>query len=201
MFGIGLSSAYSQYTVDFLGGTSAALLYALMVRFLVGIGWFLMFKRAGKKPYYAFIPLLGSYTAFRLVWDDFSFSFIFAATTMIAFIDGIMTEQSNGIITACAIINFIMWWFFALLSTRAYGVTLLLGIVYGGMPWLGALLMGFWPSADYKGAWSSDPNDERNLTTQQRKKRRKREAKEAKADAERLKAARKKARKETTAKQ
>lgn len=201
MFGIGLSSAYGQYTIDIFGGTNATLLYAILVRLLVGIGWFFMFKRAGKKPYYAFIPIVGCYTAFRLVWDDFSFSFIFAATTVIAFIDGILVEQSNGLISACAVINFIMWWLFALLSARAYGVSMILGFIYGGIPWFGSLLMGFWPSADYKGAWSSDPNDERNLTTQQRKKRRKREAKEAKADAEMLKAARRKARKEAANKQ
>ena len=194
MFGIGMASAYGQYTVDLLGGINAAFLYAVFVRILVGIGWYFQFKRAGKNPLYAFVPIVGSYTAFRMVWDDFSFSFIFAATTVIAFIAGILTEQSSSIVDACAILNFIMWWFYALLSTRAFGVTLFLGFLYGGIPWLGALLLGFWPSAEYKGAWSSDPNDERNLSAQERKKRRKREAKQAKAEQERLRQARKKAR-------
>jgi len=196
MFGIGLASAYGQYTVDFLGGTNGAFLYAIFVRLIVGIGWFFQFKRVGKNPLFAFTPLVGCYTAFRMVWDDFSFSFLFATTTIIAFIDGILIEQGNGIITACAVVNFIMWWMYSFLAAKAFGVTMFLGIICGGIPWLGSLLIGLWPAADYRGAWSSDPNDERNLTTQQRKKRRKREAKAAKAQQEQQKAARKEARKE-----
>lgn len=180
MFGLGLASAYGGYVVDLFGGTNAAFLYAVVVRLLVGIGWFLQFRKVGKNPLFAFVPFLGEYTAFRLVWDDFSFAFIFGATTIIAFIDGILVEQSNSVIMACSVINFVIWWLFALLSARAYGVNMLVGLLYGSIPWLGGLLMALWPSASYRGAWSSDPNDERNLTTQERKKRRKKAAREAK---------------------
>ena len=195
MFGIGLATAYGNMKLDWLGGTSVALVYAIVVRLLVGVGWYLQFKKAGKNPVYGFIPLVGEYTAFRSVWDDFSFSFIFATTTVIAFIDACLTEQTNMIITACAVINFIMWWIFALLSARAYGVGTLMGFIYGGIPWFGSLLFGFWPNAQYKGAWSSNPEDERNLTTQQIKTKRKKEARAAKAKEEQEKKERKQARK------
>lgn len=180
MFGIGLADAYGQYTLDYLGGVNAAFLYAVFVRVLVGIGWYLQFKRVGKNPWIAFAPLVGPYTAFRMVWDDFSFAFIFAATTVIAFINGMLVEETNAVISFFSVLNFIMWWLFALLSTRAFGTGMMIGFVYGGIPWLGSILLGLWPSANYKGAWSSDPDDDRNLTSQERKTRRKKAAKEAK---------------------
>lgn len=176
MFGIGLYAAYSSYTIDIFGGTSAALLVALVTRLFVGIGWFRMFQKAGRNGFLAFAPIVGPYTAFRLAWDDFSFSAIFGMTTTIAFIAS--CGASNGIIAALSVLNFIMWWFLAFLSGRAYGFGMILSFLYGGIPWLGVPLAGFWPASEYKGAWSSDPEDERNLTTQQRKKRRKKAAKE-----------------------
>lgn len=179
LFGIGLAKAYGGITIDFLGGTSAALLYSLAVRILVGIGWYQMFKRAGKTPYFAFIPVLGPYTAFRMVWDDFSFAAIFGCTTFIAWCNAVGVDQP--IVNACAVVNFIMWWLMALLSTRAFQTNLFLGFLYGSIPWFGVLLMAFWPAANYQGPWSSDPENEQNLTSQERKKRRKKAAKAAKA--------------------
>jgi hypothetical protein len=179
MFGIGLASLYGQYTLDFLGGVNAAFLYAVFVRILVGIGWWLQFRRAGKNPWLAFAPLVGPYIAFRLVWDDFSFAFIFGATTTVAFINGMLVEQTNAVISAFSVVNHIMWWLLALLSTRAYGTGMIIGLLYGAIPWLGSILLGLWPSADYKGPWSSDPENEQNLSTQERKTRRKKAAKEA----------------------
>ncbi len=178
MFGIGLADVYGGMTIDFLGGTSAALLYALIVRILVGVGWFMLFKEAGKRPFYAFVPILGPYTAFRTVWDDFSFAAIFGATTFIAFTYAV--GVSHPIINGCAYLNFILWWFTALLSVRAYQTNIVLGFLYGGVPWFGVPLMGFWPAKNYKGAWSSDPDNEQNLTPQERKKRRKKAAREEK---------------------
>lgn len=178
MFGIGFYSAYSAYTFDFLGGINASLIAALFIRLLVGIGWYRLFDLAGKEGYFAFIPFLGSYTAFRLVWDDFSFAAIFSATTFLAFVNAVGVDF--GIINACAVINFIMWWFMALLTARAYRVSMVLGFLYGGIPWLGVILLSFWPSARYIGPWSSDPEADQNLSSKELKKRRKREAKEAK---------------------
>lgn len=178
MFGIGMYNAYSAYQIDALGGVNASLLVALFTRFLVGIGWYQLFERAGKKGYMAMVPIVGPYQAFRLVWDDFSWAALFGMTTFIAFVSAVGVQY--GLITACAIFNFIMWWFMALLTTRAYGIPMLLGFLYGGVPWLGVLLSGFWPSARYKGPWSSDPEANQNLTAAERKKRRKKVAKEAK---------------------
>lgn len=178
MFGIGLYKAYSSLTFDALGGTNASLLVALTIRLLVGVGWYQLFEKAGKKGYTAFIPFFGPYQAFRLVWDDFSFAAIFAATTFIAFVNAVGVEY--GIISALAIVNFILWWFMALLTSRAYDVSMMLSFIYAGIPWFGSLLIGFWPSGHYKGPWSSDPENEQNLTAQERKKRRKKAAKQAK---------------------
>lgn len=179
MFGIGLYDAYSQYTFDFLGGANGALLMAIFTRLVVGIGWFFLFKKAGKRPWFAFIPLLGPYTAFRMVWDDFSMSAIFGATTFIAFVEAVSPE-TNGVITACAVINFLLWWLMALLTSNRFGVSLIFGFVYGGIPWFGSILLGVWPSANYKGPWSSDPEAEQNLSAAERKKRRKKAKKKAK---------------------
>ena len=176
MFGIGMSN-YSVYVFDFLGGTNAALIYALLTRFLVGIGWYQLFERSGRKGYKALIPIVGPYTAFRMVWDDFSFAALFGMTTFIAFCDAVGVD--NGVITACSYYNFIMWWIMALLTARSFGTTMILGFIYGGVPWFGALLMGFWPSAHYKGAWSSDPEADQNLSSAERKKRRKKAEKES----------------------
>ena len=176
MFGIGLYNAYSPYTIDFLGGTNAALLVALATRLLVAVGWYQLFEKAGKPGWMAFVPIVGPYQAFRLVWDDFSFAALFGMSTFIAFVSALGVDQP--IINAFAIFNFIMWWFMALLTARAYGVGMLLGFLYGGVPWLGSILMGFWPNGRYKGPWSSDPEADQNLTAQERKKRRKKAAKE-----------------------
>ncbi|MBP3894638.1 MAG: hypothetical protein J6D34_11445 [Atopobiaceae bacterium] len=178
MFGIGLYETYSSVVIEALGGTNAALLVAIAIRVLVGVGWYMLFEKAGKKGFTAFLPLYGPYQAFRLVWDDFSFAAIFAATTFIAFVHAIGVDHS--IINAFSVVNFLLWWFMALLTSRAYDVSIMLSFIYAGIPWFGALLIGFWPSGHYKGPWSSDPENEQNLTAQERKKRRKKAAKEAK---------------------
>lgn len=176
MFGIGLAAAYGSYTIDIFGGTSAALIYTLIVRLFVGIGWWRLFQNAGKRPHLAFIPIVGAYQAFRMVWDDFSFAAIFGTTTFIAWTAAVGVD--HPIINACAVINFIMWWIMALLTAKCFDTNIILGLLYGGIPWFGVPLMGFWPAADYKGAWSSDPGAEQNLTKTQQKKRRKRAAQE-----------------------
>lgn len=178
MFGIGLYEAYSSITLDFLGGTNASLLVALATRLLVAIGWVRLFDMADKDWRLAFVPILGPYMAFKLVWDDFSMSAIFAATTFVSFIHSV--GVSHVIINACSVINFVLWWLMALLTARAYRVNMLLGFLYGGVPWLGAILIGFWPTTRYIGAWSTDPESEQNLSTQELKARRKKAAKEAK---------------------
>ena len=177
MFGIGMAAAYGGYKIDFLGGASGALLVSLATRLAVGIAWFQMFNRTGKNGLYAFVPIMGPYMAFRMVWDDFSFAALFGMTTFVAWIDAV--GVTHPLITACAVFNFIMWWVFAILSSRAYGTGVILTLLYGGVPWLGSLLVALWPSAHYKGAWSTDPEAEQNLTSQERKKRRKKAAKAA----------------------
>lgn len=179
MFGIGLVNAYGGYTLDFLGGTNGALLVAIGIRLIVGIGWYRLFDRAGKNPLFAFCPFVGPYTAFRMVWDDFSFAFLFAGTTVVAFINSILVDQSNAVITACGYINFFMWWIMALLTAHCFHMSMFLGFIYAGVPWFGALLMGFWPAGSYRGPWSSDPEADQNLSKQELKKKRKREAKAA----------------------
>ena len=182
MFGIGLYDVYSPYVLDFLGGTNAALLVALAYRLLVGVGWYRLFELAGKPGWRAFVPILGPYQAFRLVWDDFSFAALFGMSTFIAFVHALGVK--HGIINAFAVFNFIMWWFMALLTGRAYGTGMILSFIYGGIPWLGAILLGFWPNARYKGPWSSDPEADQNLSSKELKKRRKKAAKEAKREAQ-----------------
>ena len=181
MFGIGLANAYGSITLDYLGGTSAALLYALFTRFFVGVGWFLLFKRAGKNSWLAFVPILGPYLAFRIVWDDFSFAALFGATTFIAFTYAVGVDYV--IINWCAYLNFALWWIMGFLMARAYQTNYFLGFLYGGIPWLGALLLGLWPAKNYQGPWSTDPEAEQNLSSKERKKRRKKQAKEAKRQA------------------
>ena len=88
---------------------------------------------------------------------------------------------TNSVIHACAIINFVLWWLMALLTSLAFQVNMFVGFLYGGISWLGSLLMGLWPSASYKGPWSSDPEADQNLTAKELKKRRKKAAKAAKA--------------------
>lgn len=185
MFGIGLAQAYGIYTIDIFGGTSAALLYALITRFFVGVGWYFLFKKSGKHPLLAFAPIVGPYTAFRLVWDDFGFAALFGTTTFIAFTYGI--GVSHPLVNACSYFNFFLWWILAILTKRAYQLNVVLTIIYGGIPWLGVPLSGLWPSSGYKGAWSSDPEDEQNLTAKERKKRRKKAEKEARRRAEETK--------------
>ena len=177
MFGLGLANAYVG-EVDIFGGVSTVFLVALATRLLVGIGWFFLFRKANKTPYYAFIPLIGPYTAFRLVWDDFSFAAIFAGTTFIAFVDAI--GLGNSVIRACADLKFVLWWIMALLTAVRFQTNMIIGFVYGSMPWFGSLLIGLWPSGSYKGPWSSDPDAEQNLSSKERKKRRKKAAKAAK---------------------
>lgn len=178
MFGLGFSAAYGSIKLDFLGGASAALLYSLVVRIAVGVGWYRLFERTGQKGWYAFVPILGPYTAFRLVWDDFSFAAIFGMTTFVAWINAV--GISHPIINACAVVNFILWWFMALLMARSFQVNTFLGLLYGGIPWLGVPVLGFYPVVSYRGPWSSDPEADQNLTAQERKKRRKKAAKAAK---------------------
>lgn len=178
MFGIGLAQAYGGYILDIFGGTSAALIYALITRFFVGVGWFFLFKKSGKNPILSFVPVVGAYNAFRLVWDDFSFAALFGTTTFIAFTYGIGVD--HPLVNFCAYYNFFMWWVLAFLTKRAYQTNIILTFLYGGIPWLGVPLSGLWPSSGYKGAWSSDPEADQNLTAKERKRRRKKAEKEEK---------------------
>lgn len=178
MFGLGLYNAYAGQ-IDALGGTEVAFLVALFTRLFVGIGWYLLFKKADKNPVLAFVPLLGPYIAFRLVWDDFSMSCIFAGSTLLAFIDAVGVQQP--VIHAFAIVNFVLWWFMALLTCHCYQTNMIVGFLYGGISWFGAILMGLWPAYNYKGPWSTDPEADQNLSAKERKKRHKKAAKAAKA--------------------
>lgn len=178
MFGLGLSSAYVG-NVDLFGGVSTVFLVAIATRLLVGLGWFFLFRKADKKPYLAFIPLIGPYTAFRLVWDDFSLAAIFAGTTFIAFVDAI--GLGNSVIRACAVVNFILWWLMALLTSLRFQTSMIVGFIYGGVSWFGAILMGLWPSGSYKGPWSTDPEADENLSAKELKKKRKKQQRQEKA--------------------
>lgn len=179
MFGIGFYNAYGGYE---LAGINGAFLVAMVTRIAVGVCWYFMFKKAGiGKPYLAFVPIVGTYLAFRMVWDDFSFAAIFSTTTLCGFVSAVGIE--NPIINAFSIVGFIMWWIMALLTAVAFKANMFMGFIYGGVPWLGAFLFAFWPTLEYKGAWSSDPEAEQNLTPKERKKRRRKAEREAKAAA------------------
>lgn len=176
MFGIGLYTAYGQFSI---AGINGALLVALFTRLAVGVGWYRLFDRAGKNPIHAFVPMLGPYVAFRLAWDDFSFAAIFASTTFVAFVAAVGIDFP--IVNACAVINFIMWWFIQLLTCRAFNFSYFLGFISAGIPWASVPLMGFWPTGGaYHGAWSTDPEADQNLSAAERKKKRRKAEKEAK---------------------
>lgn len=172
MFGLGL---YNEYVgeIDILGGVDTVFLVAIATRLLVGIGWYFLFKKAGKNANLAFIPLLGPYTAFRLVWDDFSIAAIFAGSTLCGFVDAIGIQYP--IVHAFAIVNFVLWWFMALLTCHCYQTNMIVGFLYGGISWFGSILMGLWPAYNYKGPWSTDPDADQNLSAKERKKRRKKD--------------------------
>lgn len=179
MYGIGMFNAYGSYILEQWGGTNASLVVAVGIRVLVGVCWYFMFRRAGLKGHYAFIPFIGPYTAFKMVWDDFSLAAIFAGTTFVAMVDAVGVQHS--IIHGCAIINFVMWWIMALLTAYAFQANILMGCLYGGVPWLGGFLFATWPSLKYRGAWLTDPEAEQNLSSKERKKRRKKAEREANA--------------------
>ena len=174
MFGVNLYNAYGFYEIDFLGGMKAALPITIAIRILVGIGWYGMFKREGKNPFFAFIPLLGAYQAFRITCDDFSWAALFGATTFIAWTVAVGVEQD--VLGACAIINFIMWWVYALMTAHVYQVPMFFGFVYGALPWLGALIFGYSKiMAHYQGPVE--------LLTAEQKEEKKREEKKARKKA------------------
>lgn len=141
MFGLNLYDSYGYYEIDIFGGVKAALIITLAVRIIVGIGWYGMFKREGKNPWLAFAPLVGPYIAFRLACDDFSWAALFSATTFIAWVVALGVKQE--VLGACAVVNFIMWWAMALMTSHAYQVPIFFGFVYGALPWLGALIFGY----------------------------------------------------------
>lgn len=175
MFGINLVDPYGGMTVDWLGGASVTLVVSLVTRLLVGLGWFKMFEKAGKPGWYGFVPLLGEYTAFRMTWDDFSMSAIFAATTFVAWISSLGVDAP--IVMACAWINLVLWWLYCLITAVvAFKSSIIWGVLYGAVPWGGALLLGWMPTFRYYGPWSSDPNAEQNLSKKERKKRAKQNA-------------------------
>lgn len=174
MFGLNLYDSYGYYEIDILGGVKAALIITLAIRIIVGIGWYGMFKREGKNPIYAFVPILGPYVAFRLACDDFSWAALFSTTTFIAWVVALGVKQE--VLGACAIINFLMWWAMALMTAHAYQVPMFFGFVYGALPWLGALIFGFSPIM-------SRYNGPVQLLTQEQKEEKKKEEKNARKKA------------------
>lgn len=175
MFGLGLYAAYGAYSV---AGVNASLIVALITRLAVGAGWYKLFDRAGLNPILAFVPFVGAYTAFKMVWDDFSMAVIFASTTFVAFVNAVGIDYP--IIFGFSVLNFILWWFMCLLTCRAFNLNLIFGLLSGGVSWLGTPVMGFLCRGSYRGAWSTDPEADQNLTSAERKKKRRKAEKEAK---------------------
>ena len=140
MYGLGMYSAYGSYTVNFLGGTSVNVFITIAIRLLVGTGWYFLFKKVGKQGYWAFVPFVGPYMAFRMVCDDFSWSAIFSASTFLAWVTALGVD--NVVIGAFAVINFFMWWAFALMSAHVFQTSMFFGFIYGAIPWFGALFFG-----------------------------------------------------------
>ena len=101
MFGLNMLGVYGDYKISFLGGATLNLVVTLVIRLVVGIGWYKMFERAGKTGWLAFVPVLGAYNAFRLTCDDFSWAALFGGTTFIAWVDAVGIE--HPIVTGCAL--------------------------------------------------------------------------------------------------
>ena len=138
MFGLNMLGVYGDYKISFLGGATLNLVVTLVIRLVVGIGWYKMFERAGKTGWLAFVPVLGAYNAFRLTCDDFSWAALFGGTTFIAWVDAVGIE--HPIVTGCAVCNFIMWWAYALMTAHVYRTSYFFGMIYGVFPWLGAII-------------------------------------------------------------
>lgn len=147
MFSLALSGVLDGYTLGIFGGTSIALIVTFVVRAIVGVGWYGMFKKVGVNPKLAFIPIVGAYQAFRLVIDDFSWAALFGATTFIAWVDAV--GVAHPIIHACAVVNALMWWAMALAASHVFGMSYFFGFVYGSLPFIGVFLFGFNDSATY----------------------------------------------------
>lgn len=141
MFGLGLYNQYGHYTIDVLGGIQAGFIVTIVIRLLVGLGWYKMFEKMGKKGYLAFIPLVGPYVAFRSVLDDFSWAAIFGASTFLAWVTAIGIE--NEVVGAFAVVNFIMWWALAFMTAHVYQMPVFFAFIYGAFPWLGVPYFGF----------------------------------------------------------
>ena len=155
MFGLNLF-VYPDVEMGPLGMVNAGIIVMLLTRISVGFGWYGMFKKAGIPGWRAFVPLVGSYHAWRLAYDDFSFAAIFASVTFVAAI-GVMGVV-HPVVTACTIASLIMWWVMALLTAVAFDCHILYGFIYGALPWAGALIFGWAGGLVYAHPWSSDPN-------------------------------------------
>lgn len=173
MFGYGIYTPLNAYVIDWLGGTSVSIIVTLVVRLIVGIGWYKMFEKAGKRPWMAFIPVVGAFQAFRIAWDDFAFASIFAGSTFVAWVNIVIPNSGNAIITALSILNLILWWIMAGFTAMAFETTAFFGLIYGFLPWLGALVFGFSSFTNYTHPWSSDPIINKRYEKEARKKARK----------------------------
>ena len=171
MFGLNMLGVYGDYKISFLGGATLNLVVTLVIRLVVGIGWYKMFERAGKTGWLAFVPVLGAYNAFRLTCDDFSWAALFGGTTFIAWVDAVGIE--HPIVTGCAVCNFIMWWAYVLMTAHVYRTSYFFGMIYGVFPWLGAIIFGFGPNMEYYEPVSLLPEDQQRAKKQEQKEERK----------------------------
>lgn len=177
MFGLGLYKTYGNQIIDIFGGIQLGLIYTLVVRLLVGVGWFMLFKKQGKNPWLAFVPIVGPYIAFRMVCDDFSWAAIFGMSTFLAWVTALGID--NVVVGAFAVINFIMWWALALMSTHVYQVPIFFGFIYGAFPWLGVPFFGFSSLPHY-----TEPIDLAPKKTKEERQAEKKAAKKARKEAQ-----------------
>ena len=107
---------HMAFNIDFLGGTKARCSWrSPRACWLASVGS--ACSRGRKEPLSWLSCPSWALQAFRMVWDDFSFAANLCAAPPLSHSSMPLVSQ-HPIINACAVVNFVMWWFMALLTSH-----------------------------------------------------------------------------------
>ena len=118
--------------------------------FISAIGYFKMFKKAGQRGWFAFIPILREYAMFRMSWTMQAFAINIVMLGVCQ-----MAEEAEGVLASIAVIVCGIAWIvmqvkLVMRVAKAFGKGTGWGILLFFVPFVATMILGF-GSAEYQG--------------------------------------------------
>ena len=147
----GMDPADVALGAGLLGALAALIMVGTVVWFFISaIGYFKMFKKAGQRGWFAFIPVLREYALFRMSWtmQAFAVNIVLLGIFQIA-------EEADGILAGIAVLVGGIAWIviqakLMLRVAKSFGKGTGWALLLFFVPFVATMILGF-SSAEYQG--------------------------------------------------